>query len=91
MFFSLKQQPTKLQGARVVADIEVGKSTWDDLFEKTDFFSRYKYYIEVIVKAESEKNFNKWYAEKAHSYHNLAHFLTSKTTGEGLQSQGCVV
>lgn len=45
----------------MVKQIEAGKATWNDLFEKSDFFFRYKWYLQVTVRASTQENLSAWY------------------------------
>jgi len=48
-------------GDDVVKQIEAGKAAWNDLFEKSDFFFRYKWYLQVTVRANAQENLSAWY------------------------------
>jgi poly(A) polymerase Pap1 len=40
---------------------QTGES-WNKLFDKADFFSRYKIFVQVEVFADTEEHHLKWYA-----------------------------
>lgn len=48
------------RGTKLTLEIEQEKSSWKNLFEKGDFFSRYKAYIQVEVIAPTEEEHRKW-------------------------------
>ncbi|KAG8930246.1 polynucleotide adenylyltransferase [Tulasnella sp. 417] len=48
------------RAAEVVARIFDEGAPWSELFEKHDFFSRYRYYIQVVAAADSAENLKKW-------------------------------
>jgi len=49
-----------LRGSAICDEIEAGTKTWDDLFSKSDFFSRYKHFFEITVSSDTEENQNSW-------------------------------
>ena len=53
------------RGAEIVMNIEQGKAAWQELFEKSDFFYRYKYYLEIVARAGTEEEFRMWYVRLA--------------------------
>lgn len=49
------------RGAKVLSDINLGKKTWSDLFQRHDFFLRYKFYLCVVVATNSnDEEHSKW-------------------------------
>ncbi|KAG8948097.1 polynucleotide adenylyltransferase [Tulasnella sp. 424] len=48
------------RAADVVIRIFVEGAPWSELFEKHDFFSRYRYYLQVVAAADSAENLTKW-------------------------------
>lgn len=48
------------KAAEVVNRIFDEGAPWSELFEKHDFFSRYRYYIQVVAAADSPENLKKW-------------------------------
>ena len=48
------------RAAEVVDRIVIGKSDWAELFEKHDFFHRYKYYLQVVASSGSADLQLKW-------------------------------
>ncbi|RKP21236.1 Poly(A) polymerase PAPalpha [Rozella allomycis CSF55] len=49
-----------LRGSQITLNIEHGKGKWEDLFAKSDFFSRYKVYLQVVASARSQENHRIW-------------------------------
>lgn len=49
------------RGREVTFKIEHNGESWAKLFEKTDFFDRYKIYVQIDVMADTEVNQRKWY------------------------------
>lgn len=49
------------RAAEVVGRIFDEDAPWSELFEKHDFFSRYRYYIQVVAVASTSETLNKWY------------------------------
>ncbi|KAI8620218.1 Poly(A) polymerase central domain-containing protein [Chytriomyces sp. MP71] len=44
-----------------ISDKIIGKTkTWADLFEKNDFFGRYKYYLQIITSSNSQEKHLSW-------------------------------
>jgi len=56
--FAMKQEFTR--GRQICDKIEKQEAPWNDLFEKTDFFERYKAYVQVDVSAASEPEHRLW-------------------------------
>lgn len=48
------------RGRQVLDKIEQGQSTWQDLFDPSDFFYRYKQYLQVVAISTSEQNAVIW-------------------------------
>ncbi|KAG8897634.1 polynucleotide adenylyltransferase [Tulasnella sp. 403] len=48
------------RAAEVVGRIFEEGAPWSELFEKHDFFSRYRYYIQVVAAANTPENIKKW-------------------------------
>jgi len=48
----LKKEFTR--GSAITFEIETKKATWSKLFEMSDFFQAYKYYVKIDVFAETE-------------------------------------
>lgn len=49
------------RGAELVFKIENNNLPWTALFEKSEFFSRYKVYLQVDILAQTEQEHIKWY------------------------------
>lgn len=49
-----------LRGAEIVDRVFQGKAQWAELFEKHDFFHKYKYYLQVIASSGSADLQLKW-------------------------------
>ena len=49
------------RAADLTDQILAGNSKWDSLFEKHDFFQRYKYYLQVIVSSDKIDDHRLWY------------------------------
>jgi len=58
--------------------------TWDRLFDKTDFFIRYDYYIMVVVSAKDKDNFRKWHGWVESRLRKLVEVM------EGTKPFGCL-
>ncbi|KAJ3414495.1 polynucleotide adenylyltransferase [Chytridiales sp. JEL 0842] len=48
------------RGAEITEKIFIGTATWNDLFEKHDFFFRYKYYLQIIASSDSADRHLRW-------------------------------
>ncbi|KAI8846179.1 Poly(A) polymerase central domain-containing protein [Chytridium lagenaria] len=48
------------RGSEITEKIFLGAATWNDLFEKDDFFHRYKYYLQVIASTDSAERHLRW-------------------------------
>eukprot|EP01027_Heterolobosea_sp_BB2_P016669 GEZU01023698.1.p1 GENE.GEZU01023698.1~~GEZU01023698.1.p1 ORF type:complete len:556 (+),score=91.46 GEZU01023698.1:118-1668(+) len=48
------------RGLEITTYIETGKESWAKLFEESDFFVRYKNYLQVEVTADNEEDLMKW-------------------------------
>lgn len=48
------------RGRQITDQIEQGKASWHDLFVPTDFFSRYRQYIQIVAVSGSEDNAKLW-------------------------------
>lgn len=48
------------RAAEVVTRVFEEGAPWAELFEKHDFFTRYRYYIQVIACADTPENMKKW-------------------------------
>ena len=46
----------------IVRAIDAGTAKWADLFGKSDFFYRYKTYLQVVVTAATSEALSSWYA-----------------------------
>ncbi|EGV63297.1 polynucleotide adenylyltransferase [Yamadazyma tenuis] len=50
-----------VKGVDIVGDIKLGKRTWSDLFQRHDFFFRYKFYLCIVVGTKAnEEEHSKW-------------------------------
>lgn len=49
------------RGADVTFKIENNGAPWSTLFEKCNFFSRYKVYLQVDILAQTEAEHRKWF------------------------------
>ncbi|CAG8587785.1 13781_t:CDS:10 [Gigaspora margarita] len=48
------------RAAEIADHVMVGSGKWADLFEKHDFFIRYRYYLQIIVSSDSSERQLKW-------------------------------
>ncbi|XP_074036271.1 poly(A) polymerase type 3 [Leptinotarsa decemlineata] len=48
------------QGLSITDDIMLGKSKWDKLFEQPAFFTKYKHFIVLLVKAGNARDHLEW-------------------------------
>ncbi|KAJ3215449.1 polynucleotide adenylyltransferase [Dinochytrium kinnereticum] len=48
------------RGSEITEKIFLNTATWNDLFEKDDFFHRYKYYLQVIASTDSPERHLRW-------------------------------
>ncbi|KAJ9105156.1 hypothetical protein QFC19_003614 [Naganishia cerealis] len=48
------------RGVAIHKKIMEGKATWDELFEESDFFTKYKWYLEVTTSTGSEETMHLW-------------------------------
>ncbi|KAG6900418.1 hypothetical protein C0993_010806 [Termitomyces sp. T159_Od127] len=48
------------KGADIVDKVIIGKASWSELFEKHDFFHKYRYYLQVIASSGSPDLHMKW-------------------------------
>ena len=49
------------RGLEIMNEIQIGKKNWKDLFEKHDYFYRYKYYLTIIATSNGTyENYIKW-------------------------------
>ena len=48
------------RGVEITEKIFLGSATWNDLFEKNDFFHRYKYYLQIIASSDSAERHLRW-------------------------------
>eukprot|EP01134_Creolimax_fragrantissima_P003912 CFRG3912T1 len=48
------------RGMAATMEIDEGKATWSKLFEKSDFFSRYRHFLQIDAISETEEKYNKW-------------------------------
>lgn len=48
------------RGSEIVDKIIVGASQWSALFQKHDFFHRYRYYLQIIASTDNPDMQNKW-------------------------------
>lgn len=49
------------KGADIVDKVIVGTAEWSELFQKHDFFHKYRYYLQVIASTGSADLQLKWY------------------------------
>lgn len=49
-----------IRGAEITMKAEQGECDWDLLFEESDFFVRYKNYLEIIIPAQTESAHRAW-------------------------------
>ena len=47
-------------GTKLMNSIILGSSKWSELFEKHDFFHKYRYYLQVIASTGSPELQVKW-------------------------------
>lgn len=50
-----------VRGKNIHQKIMEGKATWDELFEESDFFTKYKWYLEVTTSTGSEETMHLWF------------------------------
>ncbi|EGG19374.1 polyA polymerase [Cavenderia fasciculata] len=48
------------RGAEITKKIDSGERKWTDLVEKGDFFTRYRFYLQIDVSAPEEDTHRKW-------------------------------
>lgn len=48
------------RGGEVLMRIEQGTANWSDLFEKSDFFYRNRFFFQLVASCESGENFRMW-------------------------------
>lgn len=48
------------RGVTIMTKIEEGLLSWSELFKKTDFFHRYKIYLEVTASSKSQDEHRLW-------------------------------
>ena len=54
-------QLEEFERASVIVDnIMQGKDTWDSLFQKDDFFHKYKHYLQVVASSDNAEDHIKW-------------------------------
>lgn len=51
------------KGADIVDKVIVGTAEWSELFQKHDFFHKYRYYLQVIASTGSAELQLKWYVQ----------------------------
>jgi poly(A) polymerase len=51
------------RGTRITFKIEQEGHSWESLFEKSNFFEKYKAYVQVEIVAHSEEEHRKWFVE----------------------------
>lgn len=51
-------------GFEVTQLIEKGQAQWEDLFEKSDFFTRYKHYLQISLESATEDELHIWFDTK---------------------------
>jgi len=49
-----------IRGVKVCSEIDKGEKKWDDLFVKTDFFQRYKVYVQTDIISPTEESHRLW-------------------------------
>ncbi|EGC37259.1 hypothetical protein DICPUDRAFT_150175 [Dictyostelium purpureum] len=49
-----------VRGAEITRKIETNESTYNALLEKSDFFTRYRFYIQIDCSAGNEEDHRKW-------------------------------
>ena len=52
------------RAADIMDRLTINKAEWKDLFEATEFFNEYKYYIEIVAGATSEDHYLLWWVYK---------------------------
>jgi hypothetical protein len=62
------------RGAKIMQKIEKEGASWAELFEKTDFFQRYRNYVQVDVTATTAEDHRKWYDRHHHSHSSIVPF-----------------
>ena len=50
------------KGADIVDKIIAGTAQWSELFEKLEFFDKYRHYIQVTASSKSAAVQGQWYA-----------------------------
>ena len=74
-FTAMKEEISK--ATEVTREIENGTKNWEDLFEKSDFFTNYKHFFEVNAKSKSPESQNTWFViSKKKNFFFLLLYLT---------------
>ena len=53
-------------GADIVDRVIVGTAQWSELFQKHDFFHKYRHYLQVIASTGTPEQHIKWYVTRPH-------------------------
>ncbi|KAL9648156.1 hypothetical protein ABK040_012689 [Willaertia magna] len=48
------------RGQEITIKAEAGEESWEVLFEESDFFIKYKYYLQIEVSSTNEEDHGKW-------------------------------
>ncbi|EFA75017.1 polyA polymerase [Heterostelium album PN500] len=48
------------RGNQIAQKLESGEANWNKLLEKSDFFSRYQFYLQIDCSAQNEEEHRKW-------------------------------
>lgn len=72
-FNLMKEEITR--GSTVSLDIELGKLKWDDLFEESDFFKKFKHYIQLLVISNKLETHSSWKGFVESRIRSLIQFL----------------
>lgn len=48
------------RGSELMLKIEQGLATWTDLFERSDFFARYRHFFQIVAVSESPEDHRVW-------------------------------
>ena len=56
-----RMQQELCRGKHILAGINAGKNTWNDLFAGNDFFRQHVHYLQVIIVARGAEDFRAWF------------------------------
>lgn len=59
------------QAFEIMQQIDARQKPWSALFEPHNFFSRYKFYLQIDCLSEDEETHRRWCADKTHPFDKL--------------------